>query len=143
MPTTATIHIDAPPEAVYDLVSDVTRMGEWSPETYACEWLDGATGPAVGARFKGSNRMGPAKWSTKPKVTAAERGQAFAFDTGFTTWRYDFAPGPDGAGTTVTERYEITNRVTKALTAVTGRTSRLHAGMEQTLQRLKAAAEKA
>jgi uncharacterized protein YndB with AHSA1/START domain len=140
MSASATIHIEAPPEAVYDLITDVTRMGEWSPETYECEWVDGATGPAVGARFKGRNRMGPAKWSTTPKVTAAERGKVFEFNTGPTTWRYDFAG--DGTGTTVTERYEITNGATRFFTKALGRTGKLQSGMEQTLQKLKAVAEK-
>ena len=48
----ATVHIDAPPEKVYAMVSDVTRMGEWSPETHTCRWIDGATGPAVAATWK-------------------------------------------------------------------------------------------
>ena len=40
----ASIHVSAQPDAVYALISDVTRMGEWSPETRSCEWLDGASG---------------------------------------------------------------------------------------------------
>ncbi|MGB8503197.1 SRPBCC family protein, partial [Mycobacterium sp.] len=62
MPTATTgsanVHIDAPPLAVYRLVSDITRMGQWSPECYRCEWLDGATGATVDARFRGHNRLG-------------------------------------------------------------------------------------
>src|SRR5438270_4543317 len=99
----ATLHVSAPPETLYELVSDVTRMGEWSPETVRCEWLDGATGPGVGARFKGSNRRGMWRWSTKPRVTAAEPGREFAFVAGLmmfnrdmTKWRYQFEPAPDG-----------------------------------------------
>ena len=60
------------PQVLYDLVSDVRRMGEWSPECRRCEWIDGAIGPAVGARFKGSNAHGHARWSTTTKVVAAE-----------------------------------------------------------------------
>src|SRR3954467_15899573 len=52
----AAVHVDAPPETVYAVVSDVTRMGEWSPETVRCEWLGGATGPAVGANSRGRTR---------------------------------------------------------------------------------------
>lgn len=55
----ARIEIDASPQRVYELVSDITRMGEWSPECYRCEWLDGATTATVGARFRGHNRLGP------------------------------------------------------------------------------------
>src|SRR5258708_6330417 len=72
-------HIEAGPEVVYDLVADVTRMGEWSPECVGCEWVDGATGPAVGARFRGRNRHGLARWSNKPRVVAADRGRMFGF----------------------------------------------------------------
>jgi hypothetical protein len=42
------IEIAAPPEVVYDLLADITRMGEWSPECYRCVWLDGATAAQVG-----------------------------------------------------------------------------------------------
>src|SRR5262249_57711513 len=54
----ASIDIDAAPEAVYDLVSDLRRVGEWSPECYRCEWIQGDC-PVVGAEFKGHNRIGP------------------------------------------------------------------------------------
>ena len=72
-------HVSAPPEKLYDLVSDVTRMGEWSPETAKCESIGGATGPAVGARFKGTNKR-RVWWSTDATVVAAERGRRFAFE---------------------------------------------------------------
>jgi hypothetical protein len=67
--------IEAPREVVYDLVTDVTRMGEWSPECVACEWVDGATGPAVGARFRGRNRHGLARWSNKPSGRGCRASQ--------------------------------------------------------------------
>jgi uncharacterized protein YndB with AHSA1/START domain len=80
-PTTAsrTIEIDASAEAVYDLLSDVTRTGEWSPECRSCRWLD-APG-RVGSRFRGRNRTGPLVWSTTAEVVAAERPRAFEFAT--------------------------------------------------------------
>jgi hypothetical protein len=135
----ATIHINATPEAVYALISDVTRMGDWSPETTSCEWLDGATGPAVGARFKGTNKMGPAKWSTSPTVTVAEPGKAFAFDTGGTEWRYDLTP--DRGGASVTESFRVTNGLVKAVGPFIGRKNSLVRGMQLTLERIKVAAE--
>src|SRR5438067_13595274 len=92
----AKVHIDAPPESVYALVSDVTRMGEWSPECYAADWVDGATGPAVGAKFKGRNKQGFMRWSTTPEVIAADPGREFAFKTRETTWRYQFEPAGTG-----------------------------------------------
>src|SRR5690242_3116458 len=106
----ANVHIDAPPMKVWEVVTDIGRMGEWSPETVSCTWLDGATGPVVGARFKGTNKRGIARWSTKPRVTAADPGRCFAFviahrGADMTEWRYDFAP--DGDGTNVTESFEL------------------------------------
>jgi len=64
--------IEAPAEAVYALVSDVTRMGEWSPETASCRWVDGAWSAEVGARFRGSNRRGPLLWTTTCTVTRSD-----------------------------------------------------------------------
>ena len=86
MHDSVTIHMSAPPERVWDLVSDVTRIGSYSPETFEAEWIDGATGPAVGARFRGHvkrNGIGPVYWTTCT-VSACEPGRAFAFGVGNT-----------------------------------------------------------
>jgi hypothetical protein len=98
--------IAAPADALYALVSDVTRTGEWSPENVGGRWLGSADGPAVGARFRGSNRRGFRRWSTTCTVIAADRGRRFTFDVTFagipiSRWNYEFAP--DGDGTLVTE----------------------------------------
>ena len=70
----ARLHIELPPEQVYALVADVARMGEWSPETIRAEWVGGATGPVVGARFRGHNKR-KAGWKTTCTITAAEPGR--------------------------------------------------------------------
>ncbi|MDQ1393142.1 MAG: hypothetical protein QOF30_2119 [Acidimicrobiaceae bacterium] len=75
--------IAASPEALYDMVSDVTRMGSWSPETTSARWLGGADRPAPGARFKGANKHGWRRWHTTCTVVAAEPGRRFSFDVGF------------------------------------------------------------
>jgi hypothetical protein len=85
-------------------------MGEWSPECQRCEWIDGAVGPAVGARFKGRNRRGIIRWSTTPRVHVADAGREFTFVTGhrgrdMTKWTYRFDPLVNG--TTVTESFEM------------------------------------
>jgi hypothetical protein len=134
---------------VYAVVSDVTRMGEWSPETYKCEWMGGATGPAVGARFKGSNRRGPLRWSTKPKVVTADPGKEFAFEVGSDVrWTYRFAP--DGAGTAVTESFEMLRDLKwyyavaeRWLMRVDDRKADLERAMAETLARIKVAVEAA
>jgi len=150
----ATLHVSAPPETLYELVSDVTRMGEWSPETVRCRWLDGATGPTVGARFKGTNRRAFMRWSTKPRVVAAEPGREFAFvvnlvvfQRAMTKWRYQFEPAA-GGGTDVTESFEMVNDLPwyisfseRSLMGIKDRKADLIAGMQRTLERIKAVAE--
>ena len=143
----ARIHIDAPPEAVYAMVSDITRMGTWSPETVSARWVDGATGPTVGAKFKGKNKR-RMSWTTTCTVTDAEPGRVFAFSVGKTRWRYEFA-GADG-GTDVVESFsfdEEPGRIERFFTKVgTGvswseRPAQMVQGMQETLQRIKTAAE--
>jgi Polyketide cyclase / dehydrase and lipid transport len=94
------------PEDLYDMVSDVTRMGEWSPECRAGTWDDGA-GPSVGSWFTGVNATADREWEKRCEVIAAERGREFAFVTEGTgaRWRYTFVP-VDG-GREVTESWEF------------------------------------
>lgn len=103
-----TAKIAAPADELYALVSDVIRMGEWSPENVGGQWIGDATAPAVGARFRGSNRRGWRRWSTTCTVVAAEPGRQFAFDVAFAgiptaRWAYQFRP--DGDATIVTETW--------------------------------------
>src|SRR5687767_14844027 len=93
--------IAAPADSLYALVSDITRTGEWSPENVGGRWLGSATEPAVGARFRGSNRRGFRRWSTRCTVVAADPGRRFAFDVAFAgipvaRWSYEFASDGDG-----------------------------------------------
>ncbi|MEO6987479.1 MAG: SRPBCC family protein [Aquihabitans sp.] len=145
----ASIHIDAPPDVVYALVTDVARMGRFSPECTGGRWLDGATGPAVGARFKGTNRRGVARWSTTNEVVEAETDRAFAFETKQSgmRWRYDLEP--DGEGTLLTESREAWRSqplVAKIFTAVVlggtkSHDDELREGMTATLEKIKRTAE--
>lgn len=148
------IEIAAPPERVYELVADITRMGEWSPECYRCSWSKGSTGPAAGARFKAKNkgRRGPS-WFNTPVVTVADAGRTFAFNRsgmgiGSYTWRYDLEP--TATGTKLTESFEADRPLGKAMNWITmkwvGSADRdvdLHEGMLVTLSRIKAASESA
>ena len=145
------MHVSAPPEKVYELVSDVTRMGEWSPETAKGEWIGGATGPAVGARFKGTNKRGLMRWSTKPEVVAADAGREFTFVTKgmgpSTKWSYRFEAAADG-GADVTESFEMLDDLPafirfadRYVMGIKDRKADLEQGMQQTLERLKKAAE--
>ncbi|WP_261566385.1 SRPBCC family protein [Frankia gtarii] len=74
----ASIAIDAPAAKVYELVSDITRTGEWSPECVGGSWVSGAVGQ-VGARFYGYNQDGPAAWTSESEVIRADEARAFAF----------------------------------------------------------------
>lgn len=141
--------IDASPETVWALVSDVPRMGQWSPETTGCRWLDGAAGPEVGARFRGSNRKGFRRWSTTCEVTAAEPGRRFSFDVSsgglpISTWTYAFTA--EGSGTLAveswTDRRPAWLRVLGVpMMGVADRAAHNRRGMQATLAALKAAAE--
>lgn len=139
----------APADAVWRLVSDITNTGRWSPETFEAEWLDGATAPAVGARFRGHvkrNGRGPTYW-TNCEITACEPGREFAFAVimrgqALNVWRYEFRPA-DG-GVDVTESFELTPTLPLRLYwALLGwaRNRTNVDGMRQTLERIKAVAE--
>ena len=146
------VEIAAPPARVYELVADITRMGEWSPECFECRWVKGATGPAVGARFRAKNRgrRGPA-WFNTPVVTVADPGRAFAFNRsgpgiGSYTWRYDL--DETATGTRLTESFDaerplgsLMSWLTKTWTGSEDRDDDLHRGMVTTLDRIKTAAE--
>ncbi|MEX2558140.1 MAG: SRPBCC family protein [Actinomycetota bacterium] len=134
-------------EAIWALLSDVTRMGEWSPECYRCEWLDGKNGAEVGARFRGHNRWGPLRWSTVSEVVSCEPGREFGFLarhwTGATTrWMYRLEA--NGTGTRITETYETvdTPRWIMTLERLMQRQDRLARGMRATLEQLGRVAEK-
>lgn len=99
--------IKATPEAVWALVTDLPRMGEWSPENNGGTWLKGATAAAVGAKFKGKNSNGKRSWSTVATVTELDAPRSFAFNVKagglkIATWRYDLAPADGGVAVTET-----------------------------------------
>jgi uncharacterized protein YndB with AHSA1/START domain len=141
--------IAASPELLWAMVSDVTRMGEWSPETTACKWTKGASGPEVGARFRGANRRGVRRWSTTCEVTAADPGERFVFDVRvgpivYAAWGYELEPDGDGA-TRVRETWEdrrgwVMKKLGAVVSGVSDRATHNRAGMEETLRRLEAAA---
>jgi hypothetical protein len=95
------------PADLYDMISDVTRMGEWSPVCKACWWDDGA-GPAVGAWFTGRNELaGRDPWETRSRVVAASPGEEFAFMVGGTLARWGYTFTQVEGGTRVTESWEM------------------------------------
>jgi len=149
MHDSVTVRIGAPPEVIWDLVSDVTNTGRFSPETVAAEWVGGATGPALGARFRGRvNRNGwGVKYWTTCEIVACERPTEFAFTvvlgrSRVNTWRYHLEP--TGDGTAVTESFRLEDKPwLRAYWALFGKLRRPTntEGMRTTLERVKAAAE--
>ncbi|NLA65840.1 MAG: SRPBCC family protein [Leucobacter sp.] len=75
------ITIAATPEQVYELVTDITRTGEWSPVCKACWWDEGDSA-RVGAWFTGRNETPQRTWETRSQVVAAEEGRAFGWSVG-------------------------------------------------------------
>jgi hypothetical protein len=94
---------------LYDLVADVTRMGEWSPICKACWWDEGA-GPRVGATFTGRNEVPGRTWETTSEVVAADRGREFAFVVQITGTRWGYTFTPAEGGTEITESWEFPPR---------------------------------
>ena len=149
-PVSVSTRIAADPMRVWQLVSDLPRMGEWSPETDKVTWKGGATGPAVGARFVGRNRNGVRRWSTHGVVKVAEPGRELSFDisfVGFPVSRWTYRIEPDGDGCVVTESTEDRRGpfmpwITAPFTGVMDRATHNTATMEKTLANLRAAAER-
>ena len=142
--------IEADADLLYDMVSDLPRIGEWSPECEVVEWEGTITAPVEGSTFVGHNAVGPGRrirYSRHGRVLTAERGQEFAFITDeggreSTMWRYRFEPA--GGATRVTESYEVRwiPVWARILDVPLNRHKELVANMRTTLERLKLAAER-
>lgn len=143
--------VAAPPERVWSLVSDITRMGEWSPETTSCSWIGGATGAEVGARFRGKNRNGWRRWSTLCRVVEADPGRTFAFDVEagpvkIARWSYRIAPTDTGCTLTETwtdQRAGWMKVPSRLISGVSDRAEHNRHSMTSTIDRLAGAAEAA
>lgn len=147
--SSVTVRMDAPVARVWDLVSDVTRIGEFSPETFEAKWTKGSTGPEVGAYFAGHvkrNGVGPTYWSPC-RVTKCEPERVFEFSVGtkevtVNNWGYELQP--DGDGTLVTEYFRLEPSLPVRLYwlllgPLRARTN--ERGMRTTLERMKAVVE--
>jgi hypothetical protein len=153
MRAAVTLHMNAPRIKVWDLVSDITKMGEYSPEVVEAEWIDGSSGPVVGARYRGHvrrNEKWPVLYWTTCVVTECEPGRVFEFAVTvdrwrINTWRYEFRDSGIG-GTDVTESFDLGDRLYVKLWQPLGgftRTRRNRRDMLRTLERVKSVAERA
>ena len=146
------VAIAAPPESVYELLADITRMGEWSPECVRCRWIGAASAAVPGARFRGTSRNGWRRWSTVSTIVTADAGRRLAFDVSYfrlpvARWRYELRPD-DRGGTVVTEavddrRGRLLRALSPMITGSRDRGRRNEETMRTTLERLKTAAEPA
>lgn len=142
----AEVKIDASADVVYDLIADLARMGEWSPECYRTQLHEPADQPTAGATFQGFNRNGTTWWDVACKVLDAAPGQRFQFEapTGSdaaTVWT--FTLGSNGASTVLVEDFVAPMLAMPDTPAgqIPNRRDAMIAGMATTLQRIKRVAE--
>ena len=144
------IFVARSPDFLYDLISDVTRMGEWSPVCRAC-WWDEGQGPRAGSWFNGRNETPTRTWETRAQVIVAQPGREFSFEVGggWVRWSYFFAPADGGA--TLTESWEFfpvgqagfrSRYGDDADAQIADRTEAARTGIPVTLAAIKATAEK-
>jgi Polyketide cyclase / dehydrase and lipid transport len=103
---------DASPEAVWAVVSDVTRVGDWSHECRTGEWVDGATAARAGARFRGRNRIDRRGWTRLNEVVSVDEPRELVWKTVPTalfpdSTRWSITVEPVAGGTRIVQRYEI------------------------------------
>ena len=153
----ASTRVAADPEAVFRVASDITRMGEWSPECTGGEWIQGEPG-TVGSRFRGHNRRGEDTWTTECEVIAAEPGREFAWAVLTyaprelaSVWSFELAL--EDGGTLLTQRYRMVEPPARLLSFVEGlpddrvrtfaekRRAMLEKAMTETVAGIKAAVE--
>jgi hypothetical protein len=154
----ASVHVKAAPDVVYKIATDVTRMGEWSPENIGAEWVQGQPG-SLGARFHGHNRVGERTWTTECEIVAADPDRRFAWavltaaqDADTAVWSFEIEPDPDGA--LLTQRF-VMRRPTDGLVRVKDalppeqavkfledRKAALQSALRLTINGIKEAAEK-
>ena len=140
------------PDEVYALVSDVTRIGEWSPVCKACWWDDPDAGAVVGAWFTGRNVLPDRTWETRSQVVAAEPGREFAWEVnnGWVRWGFSIEPAPAGSRLTQHWRFRpkgiagFGERFGDDADAQIAERSRLAlSGIPETLAAIKSTAERA
>ena len=142
--------VAAAPERVWALISDLPAMGQFSPENTGGRWVGGATGPAVGAVFRGRNRRGLHRWSTRCTVTRSDPGRGFAFAVAaplglpVSEWSYELEATPDGCRLTETwtdRRGALITGAGRLVSGVADRASYNATSIERTLERVKLRAE--
>jgi uncharacterized protein YndB with AHSA1/START domain len=146
LPISASVEVAAAPEAVWAVVSDVTRMPEWSPELRRL-FVIGSKEPRVGMNLVGINRRKYVVWPTTSKVVRFEPGRAVAWKTreSGATWTYELEP--TATGTRITGRRDLpeftlgTTLMAPVIGGAEGHDQELADGIRSTLERIKATVE--
>ena len=145
------VTVETSAEALYDLVSDITRTGSWSPVCTSCWWDEEAEAGQVGAWFTGRNELPNRTWQTRSQIAVAERGREFAWVVGGRFVRWGFSMAPTQTGTTLTESWEFLpdgiamfeeNFGDEAAAQIANRTQQALDGIPQTLAAIKQIAER-
>lgn len=142
LPISASVEVSATPESVWAVISDVTRMTEWSPECRKIVVL-GSPKQGVGTKLLGVNRRGFAVWPTRSRVVRYEPGRAVAWKTreSGATWSYELEPTE--RGTRLTGRRELdgfstlTRVAAPLIGGAVGHDRELTEGIRTTLERIK------
>ena len=149
MDGSVTVSMAAPADKIWDLIADVRNTGKFSPEVLEAEWLDGATGPALGARVPRArqaqrDRAGVLDDVPGHRLRAGTRVRlrVLVGDKAVNNWHYRLTPA-DG-GTDVTESFRMPDSSFTKLFSVLGgqlRRRRNIRDMRKTLERIKAVVE--
>ncbi|CAN5593405.1 SRPBCC family protein [soil metagenome] len=141
--------IAAVPATVWAVLTDFSRMPEWSPELVAMRPLLRG-GLRTGQQYVGINRRKAVVWPTRSVVSILDPGSVVAWDTRSSgaRWIWELTPTGDG-GTRVVHTRPVPTGLTRVsgvfakafLGGALGHADELEAGMATTVERLKAAVE--
>ncbi|MGB8179156.1 MAG: SRPBCC family protein [Acidimicrobiales bacterium] len=145
------IEINASPDEVFHIITDLPAMGRLSPENTGGTWLNGAQGPAVGAKFKGTNANGAKSWTTLVTVVEFAPPSAFAFEVKVgpakvARWAYAVEATPSGSRVTESwkdQRNAISKWIGGKSSGVEHRDEFTARSIQTTLENLKKTLEQA
>jgi uncharacterized protein YndB with AHSA1/START domain len=158
MGVTVRVPMACPPDAFWDLITSVERIGEFSPECADAWWVEGFPARALGGRFEGRNRVEDGsdtyEWTRACDVVAYDPPQRFAYTVGdrfdgtpATRWTFRISPTDDGC--IVEQQFEHlpdglsgvrlqAEQGDDAEALIAERRESLRDGMTQTLERIRA-----
>lgn len=148
----AAVKVACSPQHAWDLISDITRIPEWSPECFRTNWRGTDHTPRPGATFRGWNRRGAALWTSVCRIDAVDQGRSLAFTmiTGgeYTRWTWTVEPGETASFCSITQSWEMLRDLPphavafeKLLMNVHDRAASLQGNIEEGLERVKAVLE--